>query len=96
MTNVWYVKNILANCDGNMYLPILHLSRVELHCKLQEKLHRVTVGIIHIPKFQPITGVKNSSTIVVYCMSSCSNGTHAFVMSEQFTVAKKIAACQFY
>ena len=29
MTNVWYVKNILANCDGNMYLPILHLPRIE-------------------------------------------------------------------
>ena len=42
MTNVWYVKNILANCDGNMYLPILHLPKVELHCKLQEKLHRVS------------------------------------------------------
>ena len=42
VTNVWYVKNILANCDGNMYLPILHLPRVELHCKLHEKLHCVT------------------------------------------------------
>ena len=42
MTNVWYVKSILANCDRNMYLPILHLPRVELHCKLQEKLHHVT------------------------------------------------------
>ena len=42
MTNVLYVKNIMANCDGNMYLPILHLPRVELHCKLQEKLHCVT------------------------------------------------------
>ena len=42
VTNVWYVKNISANCDGNMYLPILHLSSVELHCKLQEELHRVT------------------------------------------------------
>ena len=21
MTNVWYVKNIFANCDGNVYLP---------------------------------------------------------------------------
>ena len=30
------------NCDGNMYLPILHLPRVELRRKLQEKLHRVT------------------------------------------------------
>ena len=26
----------------NMYLPILHLLRVELRCKLQEKLHCVT------------------------------------------------------
>ena len=26
VTNVWYVK---ANCDGNVYLPILHLPRVE-------------------------------------------------------------------
>ena len=42
MANVWYVKNILANCGVNIYLPILHLPRVELHCKLQEKLHRVT------------------------------------------------------
>ena len=25
-----------------MYLPILHLLRAELRCKLQEKLHRVT------------------------------------------------------
>ena len=25
-----------------MYLPILHLPRVQLGCKLQEKLHRVT------------------------------------------------------
>ena len=42
VTNVWYVKSILANCDENMYSTILHLPRVELHCKLQEKLHRVT------------------------------------------------------
>ena len=40
MTNAWYVKNTLASCDGNLYLPILHLPRVELLCKLQEKLHR--------------------------------------------------------
>ena len=39
MTNVKYTS---ANFDGNMYLQILHLPRVELHCKLQEKLHRVT------------------------------------------------------
>ena len=37
MKNVWYVKNILGNCDGNMYLPILHLPSVELHWKLKEK-----------------------------------------------------------
>ena len=42
VTNVWYVKNILANRDGNLYMPILHLPKVELHYKLQEKLHRVT------------------------------------------------------
>ena len=29
VTNVWYVKNILANCDGNVSLPILHPPRVE-------------------------------------------------------------------
>ena len=29
-----------------MYLPILHLPRVELHCKLQEKLHRVSGPLI--------------------------------------------------
>ena len=49
MTNVWCVKNILANCDENLYLPILHLPRVELHCKLQEKLHRVTGPLGSIP-----------------------------------------------
>ena len=43
MANVCYGKNILfANSDGNLYLPILRLLRVELHCKLQEKMHRVT------------------------------------------------------
>ena len=42
VTNVSSVKNILANCDGNMYLPILHHPKVELRCKLQEKLHRVS------------------------------------------------------
>ena len=47
VTNVWYAKNILANCDGNMYLPILYLPRVELHCKLQEKLHRVTGPLVN-------------------------------------------------
>ena len=48
MTNVWYVKNILANCDGNLYFPISHLPRVELHCKLQEILRRVTLPLVKI------------------------------------------------
>ena len=34
VTHVWYVKNILANCDGNVYLPILHLPRVEVARKI--------------------------------------------------------------
>ena len=29
-----------------MYLPILHLPRVELRCKLHEKLHRVTWPLV--------------------------------------------------
>ena len=42
LSNVWYVKNVLENSDGNMCLPILHLPRVEMHCMLHEKFHRVT------------------------------------------------------
>ena len=40
--NFRYVEKTSAECNENSYLAILHLSRVELHCKLQEKLHRVT------------------------------------------------------
>ena len=40
--NFQYVEKTSAECNENSYLAILHLSRVELHCKLQEKLHRVT------------------------------------------------------
>ena len=40
--NFRYVEKISAECNEDSYLVILHLSRVELHCKLQEKLHRVT------------------------------------------------------
>ena len=36
------LKKSWANCDGNMNLAILQLPGVELHCKLQESLHRVT------------------------------------------------------
>jgi hypothetical protein len=35
-------RSTVAECNQDSYLAILHLSRVELHCKLQEKLHRVT------------------------------------------------------
>ena len=40
--NFRYVEKTSAECNVDSYLVILHLSRVELHCKLQEKLHRVT------------------------------------------------------
>ena len=36
------MKNTLAKCNEDAYLPSLHLSTVELRCKLQEKLNRVT------------------------------------------------------
>jgi hypothetical protein len=37
-----HVEKTSAECNEYSYLAILHLSRVELHCKLQEKLQRVT------------------------------------------------------
>jgi hypothetical protein len=40
--NFRYVEKTSAECNEDSYLAILHLSRVELHCKLQEKLLRVT------------------------------------------------------
>jgi hypothetical protein len=40
--NFRYVEKTSAECNEDSYLVILHLSRVELHCKLREKLHRVT------------------------------------------------------
>ena len=39
---VRYVEKTSAECNEDSYLAILHLSRVELHCKLHEKLHCVT------------------------------------------------------
>ena len=49
--NFRYVEKTSVECNEDSYLVILHLSRVELHCKLQEKLHRVTwpLGMIHLP-----------------------------------------------
>ena len=43
----WYVKNISANFDGNLYLPILHLPRIELHCKLEKKCIVSQLGPLH-------------------------------------------------
>ena len=36
------VESTLAKCNEGAYLRILRYSRVELHCKLQEKFHRAT------------------------------------------------------
>ena len=38
-----------------MYLPILHLPRVELRCKLQEKLHRVSGPLYIVPSQQTVS-----------------------------------------
>ena len=40
--NFRHVEKTSAECNEDSYLAIFYLSRVELHCKLQEKLHRVT------------------------------------------------------
>ena len=45
--NFRYVEKTSAECNEDSYLAILHLSRVELHCKLQEKFHRVTWPIVY-------------------------------------------------
>ena len=44
--NFRYVEKTSAECNEYSYLAILHLSRVELHCKLQKKLHRVTWPLV--------------------------------------------------
>ena len=45
--NFRYVEKTSAECNEDSCLAILHLSRVELHCKLQEKLHRVTWPLVY-------------------------------------------------
>ena len=42
MKNLRFLKNTLVKCNKDAYSPLVHLSVVELRCKLQEKLHRVT------------------------------------------------------
>ena len=45
MTN----KNILANCDGNVYLPILHLPRVEwIALQVARKIAPCDRALIHV------------------------------------------------
>ena len=44
--NFRYVEKTSAECNEDSYLVILHLSRVELHCKLRGKLHRVTWPLV--------------------------------------------------
>ena len=40
------MKRKSEKCNEDEYLPILDLLRMELRCKLQEKLQRVTVPYI--------------------------------------------------
>ena len=53
--NFRYVEKTSAECNEDSYLAILHLSRVELHCKLQEKLHRVTWPLVTLAIFAAIS-----------------------------------------
>ena len=50
VTNVWYVKNILANCDGNVYLSILHLAMQVYRIALQvgRKIAPCDRALIHV------------------------------------------------
>jgi hypothetical protein len=54
------VEKTSAECNEYSYLAILHLSRVELHCKLQEKLHRVTWPLVE----RQHQGVKKLGVVV--------------------------------
>jgi hypothetical protein len=54
-------KHQRIECNEDSYLVILHLSRVELHCKLQEKLQRHGLHTVN-----PVQGVpKKSDTIEI-------------------------------
>jgi hypothetical protein len=60
--NFRYVEKTSAECNEDSYLAILHLSRVELHCKLQEKLQRVTWPLlVHKNIMVTIYGALNSN-----------------------------------
>ena len=50
-----------------MYFPILHILIVELHCKLQEKLHRVTGPLIIFNFFfRLLSSLKSLRSLNVY------------------------------
>ena len=64
VTNFRYVEKTSAECNEDSYLAILHLSRVELHCKLQEKLHRVTWPLSSlIPLTETLILIENLSIL---------------------------------
>ena len=44
-------KNTLAKCNEDEYLSILHLLRVELRCKLQERSHSGNIAFNTIDKY---------------------------------------------
>jgi hypothetical protein len=58
-------------CNEDSYLAILHLSRVELHCKLQEKLHRVTWPLVvnymyHEPRANTVSFPEYSIVLLMF------------------------------
>ena len=60
-----------------MYLPILHLPKVELRCKLQEKLHRVTGPLlsVHSQKRHRLVATCQQVTTNLSTSSSCNKST---------------------
>ena len=68
MKNFRYVEKTSAECKEDSYLAILYLSRVELHCKLQEKLHRVNMALRIFLKNYRVTMTTTLDT-------SCSENT---------------------
>ena len=63
------VKKTLPKRNEDAYSSILHLSRVELGCRLQENLQYVTVSLIKRVEFQLAFNVLvfvNSAGVIVY------------------------------
>ena len=53
---------------GDAYLPSLHLSTVELCCKLQEKLYRVTWPIPKVAMLFHCKGMTSTVTKIEICL----------------------------